>query len=59
MSKSKLLEALALVGLYPGCEFRLAGRDTTYCIDKDYGIITKVTILSEMKSWEQFYQIQL
>lgn len=41
MSKSKILEALALVGLYPGCEFRLAGRDTTYCIDKDYGIITK------------------
>lgn len=41
MSKSKLLEALALVGLYPGCEFRLAGRDTTYCIDKDYGIFTK------------------
>lgn len=41
MSKSKLLEALALVGLYPGYEFSIAGSDTVYYIDKDYGIFTK------------------
>ena len=41
MSKSKILEALALVGLYPGCEFRIAGSDTIYYIDKGYGIFTK------------------
>ena len=41
MSKSKILEALALVGLYPGYEFRIAGSDTVYYIDKDYGIFTK------------------
>lgn len=41
MSKSKILEALALVGLYPGCEFRIAGSDTTYYIDKDYGVFRK------------------
>ena len=41
MSKSKILEALALVGLYPGYEFKIAGSDTVYYIDKDYGIFTK------------------
>lgn len=41
MSKSKILEALALVGLYPGYEFRIAGSDTTYYIDKSHGIFTK------------------
>ena len=41
MSKSKILEALALVGLYPGHEFNIAGSDTVYYIDKDYGILTK------------------
>ncbi|MBS4930746.1 MAG: hypothetical protein KH020_05360 [Clostridiales bacterium] len=41
MSESKVLEALALVGLYPGHEFRIAGSDTIYYIDKDYGIFTK------------------
>ena len=41
MSKSKILEALALVGLYPGYEFRIAGSDTTYYIDKSLGIFTK------------------
>ena len=41
MGKSKILEALALVGLYPGCEFRIAGSDTIYYIDKDYGIFSK------------------
>ena len=41
MSKSKILEALALVGLYPGHEFRIAGSDTTYYIDKNFGIFTK------------------
>ena len=41
MRESKILEALALVGLYPGYEFRIAGSDTTYSIDKDYGIFTK------------------
>lgn len=41
MSKSKILEALALVGLYPGYEFRIEGSDTVYYIDKDYGIFTK------------------
>lgn len=41
MSKSKLLDALALVGLYPGYEFRIAGSDTAYYIDKVYGIFRK------------------
>lgn len=41
MSKSKILEALALVGLYPGHEFRIAGSDTAYYIDKVYGIFRK------------------
>lgn len=41
MSKSKILEALALVGLYPRYEFRIAGSGTVYYIDKDYGIFTK------------------
>ena len=41
MSKSKILEALALVGLYPGDEFRIAGSDTAYYIDKVYGIFRK------------------
>ena len=41
MSESKMLEALALVGLYPGYEFRIAGSGTVYYIDKDYGIFTK------------------
>ena len=41
MRESKMLEALALVGLYPGYEFRIVGSDTTYYIDKDYGIFTK------------------
>ncbi|GEM_PF-3129696 len=41
MQESKLLEALALVGLYPGYEFRIAGSDTTYYIDKNRGIFTK------------------
>ena len=60
MSKSKILEALALVELYPGHEFRIAGSDTVYYIDKDYGIFTKnndvinneklVTVLSNPSS---------
>lgn len=60
MSKSKILEALALVGLYPGYEFKIAGSDTVYYIDKDYGIFTKnndvisneklVTVLSNPSS---------
>ncbi len=41
MSKSKILEALALVGLYPGHEFRIAGSDTVYYIGEKYGIFTK------------------
>ena len=41
MSKSKILEALALVGLYPRYESRIAGSGTVYYIDKDYGIFTK------------------
>lgn len=41
MRESKILEALALVGLYPGYEFRIAGSDTTYYIDKSHGIFTK------------------
>ena len=41
MSKSKLLEALALVGLYPGYEFKIAGSDTVYYIDENFGIFTK------------------
>ena len=41
MRESKILEALALVGLYPGYEFKIAGSDTVYYIDKDYGIFTK------------------
>lgn len=60
MSKSKILEALALVGLYPGHEFRIAGSDTAYYIDKVYGIFRKnddvisneklVTVLSNPSS---------
>ena len=41
MSKSKLLDALALVGLYPGYEFKIAGNDTIYYIDEKFGIFTK------------------
>lgn len=41
MKKSKILEALALVGLYPGHEFRIAGSDTVYYIGEKYGIFTK------------------
>ena len=41
MSKSKMLEALALVGLYPGYEFRITGSDITYYIDEKFGIFTK------------------
>lgn len=57
MRESKILEALALVGLYPGYEFRIAGSDTTYYIDKNFGIFIKnsnvisneklVTVLSD------------
>ena len=38
MSESKLLEALALVGLYPGDMFKLVGEDNVYYIYKNYGI---------------------
>lgn len=38
MEESKLLEALALVGLYPGDKFRVIGEDTAYYIDKNFGI---------------------
>lgn len=41
MRESKMLEALALVELYPGDEFRIAGSDTAYYIDKVYGIFRK------------------
>lgn len=41
MRKSKILEALVLVGLYPGDEFRIAGNDTVYYIDENFGIFTK------------------
>ena len=41
MRESKILEALALVELYPGYEFKIAGSDTTYYIDKNRGIFTK------------------
>ena len=38
LKESKLLEALALVGLYPGDRFKLVGEDDVYYIDKNYGI---------------------
>ena len=41
MRESKMLEALALVELYPGDEFRIAGSDTAYYIDKVYGIFRR------------------
>ena len=41
MRESKMLEALALVELYPGDEFRIAGSDTAYYIAKVYGIFRK------------------
>lgn len=41
MRESKMLEALALVELYPGDEFRIAGSDTVYYIGEKYGIFTK------------------
>lgn len=41
MKESKILEALALVGLYPGCEFKIAGSNTVYYVDKKFGIFTK------------------
>ena len=41
MRESKMLEALALVELYPRDEFRIAGSDTVYYIDKVYGIFRK------------------
>lgn len=41
MGKSKMLEALALVELYPGDEFKISGSDAEYYIDKKYGIFTK------------------
>ena len=50
MSKSKILEALALVGLYPGYEFKIAGSDTVYYIDKRlWHFHKKITMLSVMK----------
>lgn len=41
MNKSKMLEALALVELYPGDEFKISGSDAEYYIDKKFGIFTK------------------
>lgn len=42
MNESKLLEALALVGLHAGDEFNvIGGGDTTYYIDETFGILSK------------------
>ena len=44
MSKSKILEALALVGLYPGYEFKIAGSDVSLNVNVDKNKVLCIAI---------------